>query len=184
MVRLPGIKQTNNKKVLLSSGCWTFSFASGAKFLHSKSTGRDDLAVATDRQSHEDQEHSSPCAHSPHLWFTGQNCFNCEFKFDQIETGPWRRGRLLGSKLWPKSELRTKGEDRWAKTQGWVWSRWHWTQLSAQTGWDRRCFSEMITSSLHTDYDSNIKKDKDRARAFHTCKMKLAGHVSLPFTFR
>ena len=38
----------------------------------------------------------------------------------------------------------------------------------------------MITSSLHTDYDSNIKKDKDRARAFHTCKMKLAGHVSLP----
>ena len=39
------------------------SFANGAKFLHSKSTGRDDLAVATDRQSHEDQEHSSPCAH-------------------------------------------------------------------------------------------------------------------------
>ena len=39
------------------------SFANGAKFLHSKSTGRDDLSVATDRQSHEDQEHSSPCAH-------------------------------------------------------------------------------------------------------------------------
>ena len=31
---------------------------------HHFTTGSDDLAGATDRYSHEDQEHSSPCAHS------------------------------------------------------------------------------------------------------------------------
>ena len=43
----------------------------------------------------------------------------------------------------------------------------------------RQCASEMVTSS----YDYSNTKAKDKARAFHTCKMSLARQVFAYFSF-
>ena len=96
-------------------------------------------------------------------------------------TGTWWGRGLLEPGFWPRAELRPKGEDRRAAGQGGVP---HLGEVADQESMEgghgtRQCASEMVRSSY--DY-SNTKIAKDKARAFHTCKMSLARQVFAYFS--
>ena len=95
-----------------------------------------------------------------------------------MSTGPCGGRGLLEPGFWPRAELRPKGEDHRAAGQGGVS---HQGEVAVQESTEgghgtRQCASEAVTARF--DY-SNGKKNKDKARAFHACKMSLARQVCI-----
>ena len=96
----------------------------------------------------------------------------------ELSTGPCGGRGLLEPGFWPRAELRPKGEDHRAAGQGGVS---HQGEVAVQESTEgghgtRQCASEAVTARF--DY-SDGKKNKDKARAFHACKMSLARQVCI-----